>query len=87
MLDLVDAWEPFLLLPHETVSLVWEKENFAPLSHPYFMTPLLCQGGNMNIAKGVYMCPVVFMHLLRLVERRYSCAHGIARGRLMQLCF
>lgn len=71
-----------LLLPFKTARRVWEMENIMPLSHPYFITHLLCQGGAINFTKRVYMCPAVFMHILLPCKRRYSCACGIAHGRV-----
>jgi len=78
---------PCLLLPRETVRRVWETENVAPLSHPYFLTPLLCQGGTINVAKGVYICQgylCIFWGSLR----EYVAAHmELHVAGLMELYF
>lgn len=52
------------------------------VSHPNFIAPLPCQGGATGTARRVYMCPRVFIHLLRLSGRRQGMAHGVARGRV-----
>lgn len=52
------------------------------VSHPNFIAPLPCQGGTTGTARRVYVCPGVFMHLLRLSGRRNGMARAMARGRV-----